>query len=48
MIDDMVGIGPLEKLLDDPKVTEIVVNDYKTIFVEEAGHMKKKQCEIQR
>jgi pilus assembly protein CpaF len=36
---DVLGFGPLEHLLDDPDVTEIMVNGFDKIFVEKAGHL---------
>lgn len=35
--DDMVGVGPLEPLLQDDKITDIMVNGPKKIYVERAG-----------
>jgi len=37
IIDDMIGNGPLEVLLDDENVTEIMVNGPNCVYVEEAG-----------
>jgi len=37
IIDDMIGNGPLEILLEDEEVTEIMVNGPDRIYVEEAG-----------
>lgn len=37
IIDDMVGHGPLDALLDDEDVTEIMVNGPHKIFIEKAG-----------
>jgi pilus assembly protein CpaF len=36
---DVLGFGPLERLLEDPDVTEIMVNGYDKIFVERAGQL---------
>lgn len=36
---DVLGHGPLEKLLDDPEITEIMVNGPDMIFVERAGQL---------
>lgn len=36
---DVLGFGPLEPLLDDPNVTEIMVNRFDQIFVERAGRL---------
>lgn len=37
IIDDMVGNGPLEELLADESVTEIMVNGPNKIYIEQAG-----------
>jgi pilus assembly protein CpaF len=35
--DDALGLGPLQRLLDDPTITEIMVNGHTTIYIERAG-----------
>jgi len=35
--DDVIGYGPLEELLKDPEITEIMVNGPETIFIEKFG-----------
>jgi len=35
--NDVLGLGPLEPLLQDESITEIMVNDAKTVFVERNG-----------
>ncbi|MEX2586782.1 MAG: CpaF family protein [Actinomycetota bacterium] len=37
LTDDLLGYGPLEELLADPKVTEIMCNGHNDIYVERAG-----------
>ena len=37
--DDVLGYGPLQPLLDDPSVSEIMVNGPDMIFVERAGKL---------
>jgi pilus assembly protein CpaF len=37
IVDDMVGNGPLEELLADESVTEIMVNGPQKIYIEQAG-----------
>ncbi len=37
MLADMMGWGPLEALLDDPTVTEVMCNGYADIWVERKG-----------
>lgn len=37
VLDEALGLGPLEVLLDDPQVTEIMVNGYRKIYIEKKG-----------
>nr|WP_231988278.1 CpaF family protein [Nakamurella panacisegetis] len=37
--DDVLGYGPLQRLLDDPSVTEVMVNGPEMIFVERNGKL---------
>ncbi|MEK2689536.1 ATPase, T2SS/T4P/T4SS family [Bdellovibrio sp. GT3] len=37
VLEEALGLGPLEDLLADPAVTEIMVNGFKRIFVERSG-----------
>lgn len=37
VLEEALGLGPLEDLLADPAVTEIMVNGYKKIFLERSG-----------
>ena len=37
--DDILGFGPLEPLLNDPAVTEVLVNGPFTVFVERGGKL---------
>lgn len=39
ILDEALGLGPLEDLLADSNVTEIMVNGYKKIFVEKGGRV---------
>ncbi|MFI2565934.1 CpaF family protein [Paenarthrobacter sp. NPDC018779] len=39
IVDEVLGLGPLQKLLDDPMVTEIMVNGAQSIYVERAGRL---------
>jgi pilus assembly protein CpaF len=40
LIDDIVGYGPLEPLLADDSVTEVMVNGYAQIYVERSGKVE--------
>lgn len=39
VVDEAVGLGPLEPLLADRSVSEIMVNSYEEIYVERAGRL---------
>lgn len=39
ILDDMLGLGPLEPLLADEKISEIMVNGPKQIYVEKGGRL---------
>ena len=38
--NELLGLGPLEPLLQDDSITEIMVNGAKNIFIEQAGKLK--------
>ncbi len=37
IIDELVGLGPIEPLLKDPTVTDILINTHKAVYVERNG-----------
>ena len=37
--DSVLGLGPLEPYIRDPEVTEVMVNNWDTIYVERAGKL---------
>ena len=37
IVNDFIGLGPIESLIKDPTVTEIMINGPKTIYVERDG-----------
>jgi pilus assembly protein CpaF len=39
LADDVLGFGPLQRLLDDPTVTEIMANGPDSIYVEQHGRL---------
>ncbi|HEX7674711.1 MAG TPA: ATPase, T2SS/T4P/T4SS family [Bdellovibrio sp.] len=40
VLEEALGLGPLEDLLAEPSVSEIMVNGYKKIFVERSGKVQ--------
>jgi pilus assembly protein CpaF len=41
ILADMTGYGPLQPLLDDPEITEIMVNGPQKVYVEKAGRLER-------
>jgi pilus assembly protein CpaF len=41
LVDDMVGLGPLEPFLEDDEVTDVLVNGPFDVFVERRGKLEK-------
>ena len=41
ILDEMTGFGPIQPLLDDPDVSEVMVNGPKKVFVEKSGTVSK-------
>jgi len=41
LIDEVFGLGPLEPILRDPSINDILVNTYKSVFVERRGILEK-------
>lgn len=39
ILEDIIGLGPIQKLLDDNYVTEIIISSYDKIFVERQGNL---------
>ena len=41
IVNESLGLGPLEDLMSDPAVTEIMVNGPKTVYVERSGKIER-------
>src|ERR1035437_5566200 len=41
ILDDMLGYGPLQQLLDDPDISEVMVNGPKKVYIERKGKLIK-------
>lgn len=39
LLDEILGLGPLEELMRDPAVTEIMVNAFDKVYIERAGKL---------
>ena len=40
LLDEVFGLGPLEALLKDPKISDILVNDRDHVFIERVGRLE--------
>src|SRR3979409_1430617 len=40
ILDEIFGLGPLEPLLKDPSISDILVNRYNRVYVERAGKLE--------
>src|SRR6266542_571574 len=43
VLDETFGLGPLEPLLKDPAITDILINGPKTIYVERNGQLEESE-----
>jgi len=43
LLDEVLGFGPLEKLLRDPTISDIVVNGAQQVYVERAGRLERSE-----
>jgi len=41
VLDELVGYGPLQALIDDPEISEVMVNAPDNIYVEKGGRLQK-------
>ena len=47
ILDEMTGLGPLEPLLKDPTVNDILINGHECVYVERARHPRTDQRALQ-
>jgi len=40
VLDELLGLGPIEPLLKDPSITDILINGPQTVFVERGGKLE--------
>ncbi|MHC6221828.1 CpaF family protein [Arthrobacter sp. MMS24-S77] len=46
IIDDVLGHGAIQRFLDDPEITEVMVNRYDSIYVERYGRLYKTEAKF--
>jgi len=47
VLDDVFGLGPLEPLLRDPQISDILVNTHRHVFIERNGVLERVQATFQ-
>jgi pilus assembly protein CpaF len=47
LLDEVFGLGPLEPLLRDPSISDILVNTSKSVFVERGGRLERVEATFQ-
>jgi pilus assembly protein CpaF len=47
VLDEIFGLGPLEPLVQDPSISDILVNTYKQVFIERNGRLEKTDVRFQ-
>ena len=47
VLDEIFGLGPLEPLMQDADISDILVNTYKSVFIERQGRLEKTDVRFQ-
>src|SRR5918995_1492190 len=47
VLDEIFGLGPLEPLIKDPEVSDILVNTFKQVYIERHGRLEKTEVMFQ-
>jgi pilus assembly protein CpaF len=47
VLDEIFGLGPLEPLIKDPEVSDILVNTYKQVYIERHGKLERTEVIFQ-
>ena len=48
VVAELTGLGPLDAFLNDPEISEIMVNGPGEVWIERFGHLLRVDCEIDR
>jgi pilus assembly protein CpaF len=43
VLDEVFGLGPLEQLLKDPSISDILINNYNEVYVERRGRLERSE-----
>jgi pilus assembly protein CpaF len=47
ILDELLGLGPIEPLLKDPTINDILINTHENVYVERAGRLEKTDVRFQ-
>ncbi len=47
VLDEIFGLGPLEPLIQDPEISDILVNTYKQVYIERHGRLERTDVRFQ-
>ena len=47
MLDELLGLGPLEPLLKDDTINDILINTHNSVYVERQGRLEKTDVHFQ-
>jgi pilus assembly protein CpaF len=47
VLDELLGLGPLEPLLEDETISDILINTHRTVYVERAGKLERTDVQFQ-
>jgi pilus assembly protein CpaF len=47
LLDELLGLGPLEPLLKDPTITDILINTHERVYVERGGRLERSDVRFQ-
>ena len=48
LLDEVLGLGPLQPLLEDPVISEVMINHARQIFVERAGRVFESDAQLRQ
>ncbi len=41
LVSAVISLGPIRPIMDDPEVTEVMINGYKSVYIQKKGHIEK-------
>jgi len=47
VLDELLGLGPLEPLLKDETISDILINTHETVYIERAGRLERTDVQFQ-